>query len=157
LAARTFRETYATTAAHANIEAHVRSAFSSSRQAAEIGDPTVRTLLAEVDGQLAGYAQIVRGAAPDAVSAHTRGREALEIRRFYIASEWHGRGVAQQLMAACIRRRQPGESVWLGVFSSNPRAIAFYKKCGFRIVGEQTFTMGQDAQRDHVMLWEGAA
>lgn len=37
---------------------------------------------------------------------------------------------------------------WLGVWERNPRAIAFYAKVGFLEVGEHTFVLGRDRQRD---------
>lgn len=60
-------------------------------------------------------------------------------------------------MGACLREAPPGTPIWLGVFTHNTRAIAFYAKSGFRVVGEMTFAMGEDPQRDFVMLWSGPA
>jgi hypothetical protein len=44
--------------------------------------------------------------------------------------------------------------VWLGVWEANPCAVAFYRKWGFEVVGEQIFPVGKDAQRDLVMRRE---
>ena len=51
---------------------------------------------------LIGYAQLHWGEAPACVSAEQPG----EIQRFYILSGWHGQGVAQRLMNACIAEMQ---------------------------------------------------
>ena len=40
-----------------------------------------------------------------------------------------------------------GSSVW----ERNARAIAFYERWGFRIVGDHIFQLGADAQRDLIM------
>ena len=48
-------------------------------------------------------------------------------------------------------RSRSAERLWLGVWEENPRAIAFYGKCGFRDVGSQTFMVGTDPQRDRVL------
>ncbi|MFN7984164.1 MAG: hypothetical protein U0Q11_20145 [Vicinamibacterales bacterium] len=37
------------------------------------------------------------------------------------------------------------------MWEHNPRAIAFYRKFGFEIVGDHVFTVGTDPQRDLVM------
>jgi diamine N-acetyltransferase len=37
------------------------------------------------------------------------------------------------------------------VWKENPRGIAFYKKWGFTIVGEQGFQMGEELQEDWIM------
>ena len=42
-------------------------------------------------------------------------------------------------------------NVWLGVWEKNPRAIAFYKKFGFKEAGEHVFLLGRDPQRDIIL------
>jgi ribosomal protein S18 acetylase RimI-like enzyme len=51
--------------------------------------------------------------------------------------------------------RQRGcDCVWLGVWEKNQRAIDFYQKWGFRVVGSHTFALGEDQQNDFVMELE---
>ncbi len=42
--------------------------------------------------------------------------------------------------------------MWLGVWEHNPRAIAFYRKLGFVENGDHVFPLGDDPQRDIVMV-----
>ena len=83
---------------------------------------------------------------PDAIS----GSAPLELKRLYVARAWHGRRVAQALMDAAIQAAlaRGAQTLWLGVWERNPRAVAFYAKCGFVRVGEHTFMLGSDAQTD---------
>jgi len=62
--------------------------------------------------------------------------------------------VAEVLMMACVAdaRRRGGRTLWLGVWQENPRAIAFYRKAGFRVVGMTSFRLGSQVQADHVMV-----
>lgn len=150
--AELFRNTYASTTRPEDLEAYVAAHFAAPLQATEIADPAWRTILAEVDGTLAGFAQMRRGAAPPGVPGSGAPGAAMEITRFYVAPSWRGRGLAQTLMDACLRTVPTGTPTWLGVYTKNPRAVAFYEKCGFRIVGETTFPMGSDLQRDYVMV-----
>jgi ribosomal protein S18 acetylase RimI-like enzyme len=64
--------------------------------------------------------------------------------------------VAQLLMAECVAeaRRRGGRTLWLGVWQENPRAIAFYRKAGFGVVGTTAFRLGSQVQDDHVMALE---
>jgi ribosomal protein S18 acetylase RimI-like enzyme len=77
----------------------------------------------------------------------------VELVRFYVVRDWHGRGVAQRLMDACVAeaRRRGGRTLWLAVWQENPRAIAFYRKAGFRLAGTTTFRLGSQVQDDDVM------
>ena len=118
-------------------------------QAREIADPGLTTLVCEVGGALIGFTQLRWEVAPPCVAANAPG----EIQRLYVASEWHGQGVAQQLMEAALGLMQARrcDVAWLGVWEHNPRAIAFYHKYGFAEVGELPFSLGDDDQRDLVM------
>jgi diamine N-acetyltransferase len=157
-AATLFRDAYSATTRSADLESYIAHHFRPEVQAAEIVAEACRTLLLELDDHLAGYAQMRRGPAPSClVPVADAPAEAIEVRRFYVAPDWRGRGVAGALMNACLRVPPTGTPVWLGVFASNARAIAFYTKCGFRVVGDTTFLLGEDPQRDHVMQWTGGA
>ena len=43
-------------------------------------------------------------------------------------------------------------TIYLAVWERNARAIAFYRKFGFREVGAQPFQLGKDTQTDQVMM-----
>ena len=153
-AAATFQEAFAGDNAPEDMAQYMSEAFTPEQQSAEIGDPHSTVLLAEDRGasgdtELVGYAHLLAGPVPEAV----RGPEPLELKRLYVASAWHGRGVAQSLMRAVIdaARARGAQTLWLGVWERNPRAVAFYVKFGFVRVGEHTFVLGGDAQTDWLL------
>ena len=76
-----------------------------------------------------------------------------EIQRIYVDQQWHGRGVAQALMSQAFSAAGLGnaDQVWLGVWENNPRALAFYRKLGFKEVGDHVFQLGSDPQRDWIL------
>jgi ribosomal protein S18 acetylase RimI-like enzyme len=133
----------------ADITAYVDTAFSTVVQAAEIAAPDTFTLLAETaGGALAGYAYVAFGTPPTTPV----GPDAIEIKRFYVAREHHGRGVANALMREVLDRARAlgARTIWLGVWERNARAIAFYQRHGFKQIGTHPFLLGGDLQRD----WE---
>ena len=150
LAERTFRETYAAFNSAQDIEQYVAGHFGPEQQAVELRDRATVTLVAEADGQPAGYAQLRWSDPPPCVA----GRVPIEVSRFYVDGPWQGRGLAQRLMAATVdaARLEGARTLWLGVWERNARAIAFYAKSGFREVGTQTFVLGSDRQRDLVLV-----
>jgi diamine N-acetyltransferase len=149
MAARTFEETFGADNQPEDMRLHLTRSYGVRQQSAELADPAVATLLAEVDGELAGYAQVRSSTAPACVS----GRSPLELWRFYVDRPWQGRGVAQTLMAAvrAEAERRGGGTLWLSVWERNERAMSFYRKCGFLDVGSQPFILGADRQTDRVM------
>jgi ribosomal protein S18 acetylase RimI-like enzyme len=149
--ARTFSETFAAENTAEDMRLHLACAWSPALQLAEIEDPTLDTLLAfSREGVLAAFAQLRADYAPSAVPTE----RAFEIKRFYVDRPWHGSGLARELMSAVEvqARRRGARELWLGVWERNPRAQAFYRKCGFEKVGTQIFVVGTDPQTDHVML-----
>jgi ribosomal protein S18 acetylase RimI-like enzyme len=149
LAERTFRETYTAYNTPEDMERYVAEHFAPELQAAELSDPRYLTLVVEMHGRPAAYAQLGHRPAPEGVT----GPEPMEIIRFYVDRPWHGRGIAQELMRAAAEHAQAAgaRTLWLCVWERNPRAIAFYRKCGFTEVGTHTFVLGSDHQRDLVL------
>lgn len=152
LADRTFADWFGPHNRPEDMEAHRAQTYGEALQRRELENPDWATLLVEADGRAIAYAQIRRGIPPDCVS----GPRPIEILRFYVDRAYHGQGIAQALMAASIAaaRDLGGDTVWLGVWERNPRAIAFYAKCGFRDRGSHPYFVGSDLQTDRVMVLE---
>ena len=151
-AARTFEEAFGAANDPAHMAEHLASAYGLPQQQRELSDPNCLTLLIETDGGLAGYAQVRRHPPPPCVT----GPAPVELARFYVDRPWHGRGLAQRLMAAAAEAAAElgGRTLWLGVWEKNPRAIAFYAKCGFSDTGSTKFCVGPDRQTDRVLVAE---
>jgi len=149
IAERTFRETFAIDNTEEDINLHCAQKFSAEKQGEEISNQQLTTLLAEVAGELVGFAQL-RLAHP---AACVKGDRPAELHRIYVSSEWHGRGVANELMRAVYAAAAQAGSdyIWLGVWERNLKAIAFYRKCGFAVVGDHPFVLGRDRQRDLIL------
>ena len=149
LARRTFFDTFAATNDAGDMAIHLERAYGVPQQTAELSDPAIITLLAEEAGAAVAYAQLRTGPVPACVS----GNGPIELWRFYVSQDWHGRGVAQPLMdrVKAEARARGAKTLWLGVWEKNDRARAFYAKCGFVEVGDHIFLFGTDAQTDKVM------
>jgi diamine N-acetyltransferase len=149
LGARTFYDTFAADNNETDMSAYVTRAFSPDVQAAELADPATDFLIAVACGKPVGYARLGTGVAPACVS----GEVPVEIVRFYSDTPWIGRGVGSALMQTCLRHADSlgCDVVWLDVWERNTRAISFYERWGFVVVGEQDFVLGDDVQRDLLM------
>lgn len=150
LAERTFRDTFEAMNSAENMALHCAATYGEALQLAEIAYPAMHTLVCEEAGELIAYAQLRWDHAPACVVGEHPG----EIQRFYLATAWHGKGIAQQLMSACLRElaARSCDVVWLGVWERNWRAQAFYRKFGFTEMGDHVFMLGPDAQRDIILV-----
>ncbi|HKV36351.1 MAG TPA: GNAT family N-acetyltransferase [Pyrinomonadaceae bacterium] len=149
LGSRTFSETFAADNTEEDITEYLATSFNVAQQTAELEDPASTFLIAEIDGRAAGYAMLRDGEPEQGVE----GANPIELVRLYVAREWLGRGLGEQLMRACLdEARQFGhETIWLGVWEQNERAQAFYRKWNFHPFGEHMFQLGSDLQRDILM------
>ena len=149
LAERTFRDAFGARNSPENMDLHCGRYFGPDIQLREIRDRGLVTTLADHAGALVGYSQLkVPGASPSVPAA-----KPAELNRIYVTAEWQGKGVAQSLMKQAIAdaRRAACDRLWLGVWEHNPKAMAFYRKFGFEVVGAQAFMLGHERQRDVVM------
>jgi ribosomal protein S18 acetylase RimI-like enzyme len=131
---------------------YMRQAFSLEQIAAELEDVKNIFLIAEIDGEAAGYSKIVI----DLVEPGITAERPVELNRLYSHQKHLGEGVGQTLMDACFERaiKEDRDVMWLGVWEFNPRAQRFYEKNGFRVVGKHTFQLGSDPQTDLLMQKE---
>lgn len=135
-----------------DLAAYMAKAFSREQIESELADENNFFLLAEIDGEPAGYARLIVGSFEEGISAE----RPLELNRLYSHQKFLGMGVGQALIDECFARgRDLGcDVMWLGVWEYNPRAQRFYEKNGFRFFGSHVFLLGSDPQIDLLMQKE---
>jgi len=149
IAERTFRDAFGAHNSPDNMDLQCARHFGPDIQAREIADRGLVTTLAVEEGQIVGFTQVTLAKANASVPA----RHAAELNRIYVVAERQGEGVAQALMQGALETAAAAgaDRLWLGVWEHNSKAIAFYRKFGFEIVGEHSFMLGMEKQRDVLM------
>ncbi len=152
LGERTFRETFVEGFAIAysadDLAQFVAQSYAPEVFAAKFADPAQALWLAFADGEPIGYANAgpCRLPHPDVQPHHG------ELYRLYLSQDQQGLGLGRRLMETALpwlMRAYPGP-LWLGVWSGNLKAQAFYARYGFEKVGEYEFPVG--ATRDHEFI-----
>jgi diamine N-acetyltransferase len=149
LAEKTFRDTFGADNSATDMDQHVLETYSAQIQTREILDSKVDTFVCEFENELIAYAQLSWLEAP----SYLKALKPVEIKRFYVDSPWHGKGIAGALMAQVLDHvgSKNADQIWLGVWEHNPKAKRFYQKMGFLEVGEHVFQLGSDPQRDLIL------
>jgi ribosomal protein S18 acetylase RimI-like enzyme len=152
LGRQTFLETFAESAPAADMAVFLDQVYGPDIQLAELRDARYTFLLAEMQGELVGFAKLWRDStlglpAGDA----TAGR--LEIKQLYVAADWIGTGLGAALMRRCftLAEAEHCTALVLGVWEHNQRAQAFYERFGFKVVGQHEFHIGSDVSTDLIM------
>jgi len=154
-ARRVFDETFGPDNDPRDMGLYAENAFAPSVQHGELTDLARVCLIGESDGAIVAYALLHVGSTDPAVN----GPQPVEIERFYVDAPWHGAGVADAMMDRVTSgaREAGGETLWLGVWDRNARAIRFYARRGFRDAGAHGFLLGTDLQTDRIMVHSLAA
>ncbi|MEZ0230602.1 MAG: GNAT family N-acetyltransferase [Planctomycetota bacterium] len=149
LGERTFMDSYLDQNDPDDMRAYVAANFTEPVLAKDLADLRTTYFLGSEGDIPSAYARLHRGEAPPCVT----GPEPIELARFYVVKELHGRGTAAVMLNTCLieAKRLGAQTVWLGVWEKNARARAFYKKHGFEEVGTHEFVLGKDVQQDLVL------
>lgn len=149
LGARTFHDTFSADNTSENMTDYLSASFSPEKQAAELSEPLSVFLIAEVEDAAVGYARLKENLPPTVIN----GLRPIELVRIYVRKDWIGHGVGATLMKTCLKEaeRRACDTMWIGVWENNQRALRFYRKWGFVEVGTQIFKLGDDLQNDLLM------
>lgn len=146
---QTFIETFAAVNTPENLDNYVRENFNSKHIALEINNPESAFYLAILDNKTIAYLKLNFGNAQSEI----RSDEAMEIQRIYVLKAFHGKKIGQLLLneAILIGQKSGVDSIWLGVWEENHKAIEFYSKNDFVVFDKHSFTLGNEVQTDLLM------
>ncbi len=151
LAARSFRDAFEADNNANDIEDYVSSSLTIERIRNEFDDAGNIFLIACRSGHTApvGYAKLCTTSEDLSINDQNR----IEIERIYADKAEIGRGVGAALMRTCLGLAEDlgCQTIWLGVWERNERAILFYERWGFTTVGVRQFALGSELQDDQVM------
>jgi ribosomal protein S18 acetylase RimI-like enzyme len=149
---QTFLETFANVNTPENMENYIRENFNSVQVASEINNPESEFYLAALKNETIGYLKLNFGNAQTEIF----NKQAMEIHRIYVLKAFLGKKIGQLLLDEAIKiANQNGvDSIWLGVWEDNHRALQFYSKNGFLEFDKHIFILGNDVQTDLLMKLE---
>ncbi|MCH9695623.1 MAG: GNAT family N-acetyltransferase [Gammaproteobacteria bacterium] len=151
LAAQSFRDTFEADNDPRNIEDYLRTSLTVEQLRDDFAIATNIFMLAFSGNEdtPVGYVKLSTASSDPSVTSTA----ALEIERIYADKHVIGRGIGAALMQASIDKAtgQDCDTIWLGVWEENKRAIRFYERWYFKAVGTRGFHMGTELQTDLVM------
>ena len=149
LGIKTFAQTYQAKNTKENFEKYITSAFSTEQIQRELANSKCHFYFAFFNEELAGYIKLNEpGAQTDLNHANS-----MELERIYVEASFKGQGIGKALIKKSEEKARERNlpKIWLGVWTKNPEAIAFYNKMGFQEVGTHVFTVGDDDQLDLIL------
>lgn len=153
IARQTFFDTFTGTCTDADMQGYLDEHYSIVQLTKELQDTATFFFFAEAGGLPVAYLQF-----KEDYNSFTEIKKwkALELKRVYVLTQFHGKGIAQRLMDFFLNFaiEKNYEVVWLGVWEHNIRAQKFYAKYGFTDSGfTHDFPIGSTPQMDK-WLWK---
>lgn len=147
LGAHVWVHTYAAAGVSEIIAQYVLATFTPEKILSLLDDPGVVLLIAEAEGNLAGYI-VMRF---DSYHADVP----VEIETLYIQGSFSGRGIGSALLGharGIAEARTGNRKIWLIVNSQNEKAISFYHSRGMTQEGLAYFELGGIKHENKVMV-----
>lgn len=146
VAQATFLEAYAGLVRGPDLIAHCRTQNSPEAFVAALGEGAQAWLVeAQHTGAPLGFALLTSSALPDAQPGD------IELKRIYVLDRCQGSGAASALLQVVRDAARGHARLVLGTNTDNERALAFYRKSGFAIIGTRQFTVGTQQFDDYIL------
>ena len=146
---KTFDDSFGNTCTKEDMLSVLERYFNTEQVSFELQDEADNFFFCEEEGIVKGYLRInAKHACP---LEDFKRLKCIELVRLYVLNEYHGKGVANQLMDFAIQfaRNHGFEKIYLSVWEYNFRARGFYEKHGFLNTGiENDFPLGSTPQTD---------
>lgn len=148
----TYRDAFLAGTGEALMNTYLDEAFAPEKIRGELENPLSTFVFLCREDEPVGYIKLNEAAA----QTDLHEADSLELERIYVLAAHAGRGLGGMLLqkAVQIARERGKISLWLGVWTENQNAIAFYKRHGFAEWGRHPFQMGEVVYQDLVMRLE---
>jgi ribosomal protein S18 acetylase RimI-like enzyme len=151
LAKTTFLESHGHSAGPDDIDAYIDANLNYSALEKELNDPNNIYHLLFQDAIAAGYSKIkLNTPYPGSERSNIT-----KLERIYFRKEFYGLDLGQALFEFNLRLAKENQQagIWLFVWKENHRAVSFYKKNGFLIVGSYDFKISdKHSNPNHIMF-----
>jgi len=152
MGAEIFHETYAVYNTEENMQQYIKETYSEQAILKELNEKGTSQLIATLGNKPVGYVKI----STRNISEELAGKRYFEIERLYVYGKYQGQKIGYELINACAEMalKEGYNTIWLGVWEHNAKAIGFYEKVGFVKFGQHVFKLGEDLQNDFLMKLE---
>lgn len=146
LSSETFTEAYKAYNSAENMSLYLGTHFSVEKIKQELINPAIIYFKLTLNGLLIAYAKLRTTETPDEL----KDNRPIELERIYVLKKWQNKKIGMHLIKHCISfaNKNNYDTLWLGVWEENTRAINFYKSQGFEHFGTHKFIFGNDIQTD---------
>lgn len=137
LGQKTFFESHGMSASKKDIDAYINLKFTDKIFEKELDDSKNKFYILYYNQQPVGYSKIIYNFSHQNITS----KNVAKLERLYIIKKFHKLKLGLELFHFNIQesKRNNQSGMWLYVWTENLQAIDFYKKAGFKIIGNYNF------------------
>lgn len=147
---KTFWESHGISASKVNINAFVSKTYTKETIVKQLENPNYLYYLIYYNNKISGFSKIELNASNSNIST----KNITKLDRFYLLKTFYGQKLGLELFDfnVALSKKNQQEGIWLAVWVENKRAIKFYQKAGFKIVGKYDFQISNThSNPNHIM------
>ncbi|UMB53012.1 GNAT family N-acetyltransferase [Lutibacter sp. A64] len=147
---KTFCESHGISASKADINAFVSEKYTKEALVKQLENSKNNYHLIYYNNKLAGFTNLELNCSNTNIEA----KNVSKLDRFYLLKEFYGQKLGLKLFQFNleISKKHKQKGMWLAVWVENKRAINFYQKAGFKIVGKYDFQISKThSNPNHIM------
>jgi ribosomal protein S18 acetylase RimI-like enzyme len=137
-----FIESHGNSAAPDDINKYVEHKFTDDVFLKEVSDDNNEFHIIYYNNTPAGYSKIIFDSPHRNILHHN----VTKLERIYLLKEFYGLKLGQELFEfnRTLSKKNSQNGMWLFVWTENKRAISFYEKTGFKIIGSHNFKISEN-------------
>lgn len=141
VAKTSFLESHGHSASEEDIQNYINSNFNEEQNKTELNNPLSEYHFIFHNDELVGYSKVIFNSGIDPVKETNISK----LERIYLLQKVHGTGLGKMLFDFVIELAKTNhqKGIWLFVWIENHRAVNFYQKMGFKIVGSHDFKISE--------------
>ncbi len=148
LGAKTFYDTFRPYNSEEDMQSYISKAYAIETITTNLSNPNIHYFIYKADGVSAGYIKLIEHATYPGLTGKT-----IELEKIYVLASHFGTEAGHLLMQTAIHHSQAGlfDTLFLGVWEENKRAVRFYEKNGFEVFATREFQLGSRLCHDFMM------
>lgn len=149
LGGETFYDAFIAYNREEDIRSYIAQAYHEEKIKENLEKDNIVYFISFIGEQAAGYLKLIRNVEVE----YLPHQKVLEIEKIYSLKEYIGRGAGKALMQQAIvyAKAEGFDTLFLGVWEENHRAVNFYKNFGFIVSGHRQFQLGERICDDYLM------
>ncbi len=149
LGAKTFYETFREFHTEEDMQQYIKKAYSVDLMTENLSKENIQYFIAYDEHKSVGYLKLIKNVTHEKLTSQKN----IELEKIYVLKEYLDKKVGKELMLQAINfsKQNNFETLFLGVWQENHRAVNFYKKFGFETFTIRTFQLGETLCDDFLM------